>query len=106
MKFYDLGDQSFETDFSNFGCALHNFNQFHGSRRWLWSSSHSKRKRNSEKLSKSGLRRCTNFAQAHSNNEQKKDAFVDFIFYIGFPELIWGRHQPKTQIWPVLFNTF
>ena len=41
-----------------------------------------------EKLSKSGLGRCTKFGQAHSSNE-RKITFVDFAFYMGFPDLIW-----------------
>ena len=40
-----------------------------------------------EKLSKSGLRRCTKFGQPHSNNE-RKIAFVDFALYIGFPDFM------------------
>ena len=41
------------------------------------------------KLSKSGLRRHTKFGQAHSNDEQKNNTFIDFAFHIEFPELIW-----------------
>ena len=47
-----------------------------GSQRRLGSSSHSKTKHKFKKwtikrLSKIGLRRCTKFDQAHSNDEQK-----------------------------------
>ena len=40
-----------------------------------------------KKLSKSGLRMCTKFGQAHSNDE-KNNTFVDFAFYVGFPDII------------------
>ena len=36
-----------------------------------------------EKLCKSGLRRCTKFGQAHSNDE-RKITLVDFAFYMDF----------------------
>ena len=41
-----------------------------------------------EKLFESSLRRCTKFSQAHSNDE-RKNTFIDFAFYIRFPDLIW-----------------
>ena len=41
-----------------------------------------------EKLFESSLGRCTKFGQAHSNDE-RKNTFIDFAFYMGFPDLIW-----------------
>ena len=41
-----------------------------------------------EKLSKSGLGRCTKFGRPHSNHE-RKITLADFAFYIGFPDLKW-----------------
>ena len=41
-----------------------------------------------EKLSESGLRKCRKFGQAHSNDERKNNTFVNFAFYMGFPDLI------------------
>ena len=43
-----------------------------------------------EKLSKSGLRKCTKFGQAYSNHERKIILSLhDFAFYLGFPDLTW-----------------
>ena len=56
-------------------------------------SSHSNTKHKFKKLmikksSKSSLRRCTKFGQAHLN-DVRNNTFTDFAFYIGFLGLIW-----------------
>ena len=42
-----------------------------------------------EKLSKSGLRRCTKFGQAHSNDERKITLSLILHFILAVQDLIW-----------------
>ena len=46
-----------------------------------------------EKLPEGGLRKCTKFGQAELNDERK--TFVDFVFYMGFSDLIWATSSAK-----------
>ena len=53
-----------------------------------------------EKFFESSLKRCTKFGQAHSNNE-RKNTFIDFAFYMVFPDLIWVTSSAeKNFLWP------